>query len=152
MAELERLYVVHLRDGFIKVPRYKRAKKAVSHLREFIKRHMKSKEVYISKKVNEFIWSRGIKNPPPRIKVVAVKEEAITKVFLPEEWEEMKKSKEKEKKEVEKKDEEKIKKKDKQEEKKEEDKKKEDKEDKDKGVNEEKAEKKEEKSDKEKKQ
>ena len=72
MAEWERLYTIHLRDGFIRAPRYKRAKKAVNYLREFVQRHAKTEKVSISRKVNEYIWSRGIKNPPPRVRVVVV--------------------------------------------------------------------------------
>ena len=39
--ELEREYIVPLKRGSLKVPRYKRAKKAVKTLKEFLAKHMK---------------------------------------------------------------------------------------------------------------
>jgi hypothetical protein len=35
---------------------------------------MKSEDVRLGQHVNEYLWSRGIKNPPPRVKVRAVKD------------------------------------------------------------------------------
>ncbi len=69
----ERVYTVPL----WKVLRYKkglhRAKRAAKFLRDFISRHMKNPNVKISPEVNEVIWSRGIRNPPRRIKVKVVR-------------------------------------------------------------------------------
>ena len=66
---LKRTYNVPLRREFLKTPRYKRSKKAVLVLRQFISKHMKSDNVFIDKDVNELIWKHGIKNPPHHIKV-----------------------------------------------------------------------------------
>ena len=44
MEELERIYVVPLREAYEK-PRIKRAKKAAQILRSFISRHMKVEEM-----------------------------------------------------------------------------------------------------------
>jgi len=71
---LERTYNVPLRREWIKVPRYKRSKKAVSALRRFIKKHMKANEVKLGKYANEEIWKHGIRNPPHHIKIVAKKD------------------------------------------------------------------------------
>lgn len=75
-------YNVPLRKGWLKVPRYKRSKKAVSVLREFIIRHTKCEEVKISKRVNEFIWKDGIKNPPHHIEIKILKKENIAFINL----------------------------------------------------------------------
>ena len=77
MAEentLERTYNVPLRKEFLKVPKYKRAKKAVKALKEFLVKHMKSDNVKIGKYLNDEIWKHGIKNPPHHVKVNAVKD------------------------------------------------------------------------------
>jgi len=77
-----RIYTVPLKKAYY-VPRYKRAKKAVKILREFIRRHMKAERVIISQRLNEKIWSRGIEKPPRRVKVKAVKsEEGVVEVDL----------------------------------------------------------------------
>lgn len=76
--ELERVYVVPLRKGFLKVPQYKRAKKAVKTLKEFLAKHMKVEDrdlnkVKIDIYLNNEIWFRGIKKPLSKIKVKAKK-------------------------------------------------------------------------------
>tara|TARA_B100002003_G_scaffold116775_1_gene107852 strand:+ start:83 stop:529 length:447 start_codon:yes stop_codon:yes gene_type:complete len=77
MAEetiLERTYNVPLRKEFLKVPKYKRAKKAVTALKQFLVKHMKSDNVKIGKYLNDEIWKHGIKNPPHHVKLNAVKD------------------------------------------------------------------------------
>lgn len=90
MAEkekLEREYVIPLRNKWKRVPRYKRANKAVKAIKEFLAKHMKIrdrdlKKIKIDTYLNEEIWFRGIRKPPSRIKVKAVKEKDIVKVEL----------------------------------------------------------------------
>jgi large subunit ribosomal protein L31e len=77
-VELEREYVVPLKKGVLNVPQYRRAKKAIRVLREFIVRHMKVrdrdlKKVKIDAYLNNELWFRGIKKPANKIKVKAVK-------------------------------------------------------------------------------
>lgn len=77
-VELERVYVVPLRKGFLKVPKYKRAKKAVKTLKEFLAKHMKVENrdlnnVKVDIYLNNEIWFRGIKKPLHKIKVRAKK-------------------------------------------------------------------------------
>lgn len=85
---LEREYVVPLRKGFLKVPEYKRAAKAVKTLKEFIARHMKIydrdlRRVKIDVLLNNEIRFRGMKKPPAKIRVKAQKfDVGIVKVFL----------------------------------------------------------------------
>ncbi|MBS3097851.1 60S ribosomal protein L31 [Candidatus Woesearchaeota archaeon] len=70
---LERTYNVPLRKEWLKSPRWNRTKKAVSALRAFIAKHMKSDDVKIGKYVNLELWKHGIKNPPHHVKVNCVK-------------------------------------------------------------------------------
>ncbi len=75
---LEREYTVPLRKKWLKVPSYKRAPKAVKTLRKFIARHMKLydddlRKVKIDQNLNNEIRFRGIKKPPAKIKVKAIK-------------------------------------------------------------------------------
>ena len=71
---LERTYNVPLRKEFLKVPKYKRAKKAVTALKQFLVKHMKSDDVKIGRYLNDEIWKHGIKNPPHHVKLNAVKD------------------------------------------------------------------------------
>ena len=76
---LEREYIVPLRRGWLKVPDYKRTNKAVKTLKEFIAKHMKIydrdlNKIKLDRFLNEFLWARGIKNPPHKVKVKAIQE------------------------------------------------------------------------------
>ena len=83
MEELTRTYVIPLGVVY-EAPPYRRAKKAVSVIREFATRHMKANQVSIDVDVNEAIWSRGIKHPPRRITVEMRRDEdGVVKVKLP---------------------------------------------------------------------
>ncbi len=83
IVALERQYVIPLRKEFLKVPKYKRAKKATTAVKEFLIKHMKTKTVKIGKFLNESIWKNGIKNPPHHVKVIAKKNsEGIVTVEL----------------------------------------------------------------------
>lgn len=82
MANLERNYVVPLRQYWRMAPRYKRAKRAVNGLRRFVIRHMKVEEVKIGKELNDFILERGQRKPPARVQVTIVKEDMIGKVNI----------------------------------------------------------------------
>jgi len=83
---LERLYTIPLRKEFMKAPIYRRTKKAVKALKQFISRHMKVpvEKVKVCKHLNEFLWQNGPKNPPCRVKVKTRKIEDIAQVELPE--------------------------------------------------------------------
>ena len=75
---LEREYIVPLRKGWLKVPEYKRANKAVKTLKEFLARHMKIynndlRNIKLDIDLNNEIRFRGMKKPPAKIKVKAVK-------------------------------------------------------------------------------
>ena len=73
MTDLKREYTVPLRRKTKVAPNWRRSKKAMSVLIEFIKKHMKTEEVVICNELNEKIWENGIKNPPGKVSVVALK-------------------------------------------------------------------------------
>ena len=75
---LERVYNVPLRREYLKAPNWRRTPKALKALREFIAKHMKSENVLIGKHANEYIWGKGIRNPPHHIKVKALKDDKGT--------------------------------------------------------------------------
>ena len=85
---LEREYSVPLRKEWLKVPKYKRANKAVKALKEFMVRHMKIydrdlRKIKIDIDLNNEIRFRGIKKPYSKIKVKAKKfDNDIVKVEL----------------------------------------------------------------------
>ena len=74
MAKLERIYTIPLRREFNKVPGYRRTRKSVIAVREFLQKHMKCDDVRIGKHLNLELWKHGRKNPPPRIKIKAIKD------------------------------------------------------------------------------
>ncbi|MBT6774023.1 hypothetical protein HOA91_01505 [Candidatus Woesearchaeota archaeon] len=72
---MERTYNVPLRKEFQKVPRYKKTNKAVTAMKQFLSKHMKSDNVKIGKSINEQIWKHGIKNPPHHVKITVTKDD-----------------------------------------------------------------------------
>ncbi|MBW3013335.1 60S ribosomal protein L31 [Candidatus Woesearchaeota archaeon] len=79
---LERTYNIPLRKEFQKVPSYKKTKRAVKTVREFLLKHMKADEVKLGPELNKRLWANSIKNPPHHIKVTAVKEEVDNKQIV----------------------------------------------------------------------
>lgn len=75
MAAIERIYTIPLRRGTIKSPRTNRAKKAIAVLKTYIERHMKSKDISLSNKLNEHVWSQGMRNPIMKVTVSATKDD-----------------------------------------------------------------------------
>lgn len=59
----------------MKAPRYRRAKKAVNTLKEFLVKHMKSEDVRVMPELNLEIWKHGMQNPPSRVKVNVSKDD-----------------------------------------------------------------------------
>ena len=82
---LEREYNIPLRKEWLKVPRYRRAKKAIKAIREFLARHMRAdfEKIKVGRWLNEEMWKHGIKRPPHHIKVKTTKnDEGVVKVEL----------------------------------------------------------------------
>jgi len=69
----ERTYNVPLRSEWLKVPRWRRTKRAVAALRKFLIKHTKTPDVRLSRWINEAIWVNGAKNPPHHLKVKVTK-------------------------------------------------------------------------------
>ena len=93
IEKVEKEYVIPLAKKCKVVPRYKKTNKAVRVIKEFLVRHMKIrdrdlKKIKIDNYLNEALWFRGIKKPPKKIKVRAVKESEkngeIVRVYLAE--------------------------------------------------------------------
>ena len=80
----EKIFIISLRKEVLKTPIYKRAKKAISTVKNYIKKHLKVEEVKLGENLNKKIWEKGSKKPPGKIKVKAIKEENLAKVELPE--------------------------------------------------------------------
>ena len=80
----EKQFTIPLRKAFLKVVKFKRAKKSVSAVKVFIQRHMKVEEALVGVHLNNYLWSRGGSNPPTRVKVKAVLEDKHALVELPE--------------------------------------------------------------------
>ena len=75
MKMMERIYTIPLRQGTLKAPRTRRAKKAIFVLKDFIKKHMKSDDIVISETLNEHIWQNGMRNPILKVKVAVTKDD-----------------------------------------------------------------------------
>ena len=85
IEKIEREYVIPLREKCRVVPRYKKANKAIKTIKEFLVRHMKLydqdlKKIKIDKYLNEVIWARGIRKPPIKVRVKAIREGDTVKV------------------------------------------------------------------------
>lgn len=65
----EMTYTIPLREDFVKVPKHRRAKRAISKIKSYITRHMKTENIKIGKELNEKVWGNGIKNPPGKVTV-----------------------------------------------------------------------------------
>jgi len=82
---IERVYVIPLRKEWLKAPKYRRAKKAIRAIKEFLVKHMKLyerdlKKIKIGDFVNKAIWCRGMKSPPHKITVKVTKKGDIVSV------------------------------------------------------------------------
>ena len=78
----ERKYTISLQKIWI-TPRGERVPRAVRSVREFVRRHMKTEEVVISNEVNKQLWHQGIKKPPRKIEVRALKDKDGTVFVYP---------------------------------------------------------------------
>jgi len=88
-VQLEREYIIPLRKEWQKVANYRRTGRAVKAIKKFIARHMKVLDrdvdkVKLDMYLNNEIWFRGKTKPPAKIKVKAIKENDVVKVYLSE--------------------------------------------------------------------
>ncbi|MEM2873887.1 MAG: 50S ribosomal protein L31e [Candidatus Nanoarchaeia archaeon] len=101
---VEKIYNIPLRREWLKAPKWRRSKKAISAIKLYLKKHTKVPNIKLSKWINEKIWARGGKKPPSKItvKVEIDKEKEIAKAELAELPEAAKRLAEKKKKQEEK--------------------------------------------------
>eukprot|EP00004_Rigifila_ramosa_P026590 TRINITY_DN835_c0_g1_i1.p2 TRINITY_DN835_c0_g1~~TRINITY_DN835_c0_g1_i1.p2 ORF type:complete len:179 (-),score=26.07 TRINITY_DN835_c0_g1_i1:164-700(-) len=66
---IKRLYTINLHKRTHKVTFKKRAPRALKAIREFAQKAMHTKDVRIDQKLNQFLWSKGVRNPPFRVRV-----------------------------------------------------------------------------------
>ena len=76
----ESVFTVNFRKAWI-TPEYKRTNRVVSILREFAKRHMKTEDIKIDQYLNRYLWRRGKRNPPRKVRVRMTKDETDTVVL-----------------------------------------------------------------------
>ena len=72
---IETILTVPLFPKLNKVAPYKRTPRAIRLLKEFVVKHTKVDQVVITNELNEFMWKRGIRKPPRKIKIRAIVEE-----------------------------------------------------------------------------
>jgi large subunit ribosomal protein L31e len=85
--DIEREYVIPLRSKGRHVARYKKTNKAVRTIKEFLVKHMTIRDRDLNKvkldiRLNDYLWENGIKNPPCKVRVKAIKKEGIVYVNL----------------------------------------------------------------------
>lgn len=73
MAE-EKFLTLNIRKLLIKGENWRRSEAAIFLIKKLLKRHLKTEKIKISPKLNQLIWSRGIKRPVTKIRIKAVKE------------------------------------------------------------------------------
>jgi len=78
----EKAYTVNLREAR-KAPLKQRTPRAITELRNFVKRHMKVESVIMSNEINEQVWSRSIEKPPRKLKIRAVKDKEGNVIIYP---------------------------------------------------------------------
>jgi large subunit ribosomal protein L31e len=70
----EKIFVIPLGRSK-KAARHRRARSATKIVREFLKRHTGSNSISLDAALNQKLWERGIKKPPSKIRVKAVKDD-----------------------------------------------------------------------------
>lgn len=66
---VSRDYTIHLSKLVHKTTFKKKSPKAVKQVRAFAIKQMGTKDIRIDAKVNKFLWSQGVRNPPKRVRV-----------------------------------------------------------------------------------
>jgi len=66
---VSRDYTIHLAKYTHRITFKKKAPRAIKEIKKFAQKAMGTKDVRIDAKLNKFIWSRGVKNVPNRVRV-----------------------------------------------------------------------------------
>ena len=69
LSPVTRDYTIHLHKHLHHIGLKKRAPRSIRVIKDFVQRVMKTKDVRIDYNLNNFLWSRGIKNVPFRVRV-----------------------------------------------------------------------------------
>ena len=86
----EKKITINLSNVFNK-PVTKRAKSGVFLVRSKVTKETRAKEVFLSNKVNETLWEKGMLSCPRKISVKIVNDKGKARVYLPDEKVELKK-------------------------------------------------------------
>lgn len=83
----EREYIIPLRSSWMKAANYKRTRKGVMAIKEFIAKHMRVADRDLNKVkldvyLNNEMWSKGSRSPPSKIKVLAKRDGEFVRVEL----------------------------------------------------------------------
>ena len=66
--DLERVYTINLGKVLLSQSQH-RAVRAINMIKEFARHHMKTEEIKIEEDLAQQVWSRGVRNPPRKIRV-----------------------------------------------------------------------------------
>lgn len=66
---MTRDYTINLHKALHKTQFKKRAPKAISEIRKFVEKVMKTKDVRIDVKLNKHLWVKGVRNVPKRVRL-----------------------------------------------------------------------------------
>lgn len=69
LAPVTRDYTIHLHKRLHHIGLKKRAPRSIRIIKDFVSRVMKTNDVRIDYHLNDFLWSRGIKHVPFRVRV-----------------------------------------------------------------------------------
>eukprot|EP00553_Chaetoceros_curvisetus_P009352 CAMPEP_0204619264 /NCGR_PEP_ID=MMETSP0717-20131115/5693_1 /ASSEMBLY_ACC=CAM_ASM_000666 /TAXON_ID=230516 /ORGANISM="Chaetoceros curvisetus" /LENGTH=114 /DNA_ID=CAMNT_0051633231 /DNA_START=320 /DNA_END=664 /DNA_ORIENTATION=+ len=83
---VSRDYTIHLSKYTHRVTFKKKAPRAVKEIKKFAEKAMGTKDVRIDAQLNKYVWSRGVKNVPTRVRVRLTRkrnedEEAAEKLY-----------------------------------------------------------------------
>ena len=66
--DLERVYTINLGKVLLSQSQH-RAVRAINMIKEFARHHMKTEDIKIEEDLAHQVWSRGVRNPPRKIRV-----------------------------------------------------------------------------------
>merc|ERR1712096_456674 len=67
---VSRLHTIHLHKRLFRVSFKNKAPRAIKEVVKFAQQQMRTKDVRIDPKLNQFLWSKGVRNVPYRVRVV----------------------------------------------------------------------------------
>eukprot|EP00008_Paramoeba_atlantica_P004053 CAMPEP_0201474678 /NCGR_PEP_ID=MMETSP0151_2-20130828/69_1 /ASSEMBLY_ACC=CAM_ASM_000257 /TAXON_ID=200890 /ORGANISM="Paramoeba atlantica, Strain 621/1 / CCAP 1560/9" /LENGTH=126 /DNA_ID=CAMNT_0047854563 /DNA_START=117 /DNA_END=497 /DNA_ORIENTATION=- len=67
---VSRVHTIHLHKRLHRVTFKKKAPRAIKEVVKFAQLQMKTQDVRVDPKLNQFLWSKGIRNVPFRVRVV----------------------------------------------------------------------------------